>query len=242
MFGSNSKRALIAAMVVLVGVIYAGRRVVRAQETAASPPAQTQAPLLLEQTQQDVDAKSAGCVSCHTSTDQPTMHPDATVRLGCTDCHGGDAGVRKPEGAQVGTPLYKDAETHAHPQPKFAQNARSSANPLRAYTAWLKEDWNYIRFVNPGDLRVVESTCGRAGCHVNEARNVQSSMMTHGAMLWGAALYNNGSFPLKDAHFGESYGPDGLPRTLRTFPPPTPEETRTKGVLPLLEPLARCSQ
>ncbi len=30
-------------------------------------------------------------------------------------------------------------------------------------------------------------------------------MMTHGAMLWGAALYNNGSFHLKDPRFGESY-------------------------------------
>ena len=64
-------------------------------------------------------------------------------------------------------------------------------------------------------------------------------MMTHGAMLWGAALYNNGAFPLKTPHFGESYGPDGLPQRLITFPPPTPEETRTKGILPYLEPIQR---
>ena len=31
------------------------------------------------------------------------------------------------------------------------------------------------------------------------------SMMTHGAMLWGAALYNNGGFHFKDPRFGESY-------------------------------------
>ena len=30
---------------------------------------------------------------------------------------------------------------------------------------WLNEDWNYIRFVNPGDLRVAEKTCGTSGCH-----------------------------------------------------------------------------
>jgi len=63
--------------------------------------------------------------------------------------------------------------------------------------------------------------------------------MTHGAMLWGAALYNNGAFPLKDPHFGESYGPDGKPQRLVTFPTPTLEESENKGVLPYLEPLQR---
>ncbi len=34
-------------------------------------------------------------------------------------------------------------------------------------------------------------------------------MMTHGAMLWEAALYNNGSIPLKQARYGESYSMHG---------------------------------
>jgi hypothetical protein len=68
---------------------------------------------------------------------------------------------------------------------------------------------------------------------------VKSSMMTHGAMLWGAALYNNGAYPLKNPHFGEAYDVFGKPERLRSFPPPTPEETRTKGVLPYLDPLQR---
>jgi len=110
---------------------------------------------------------------------------------------------------------------------------------VRVYTGWLREDWNYVRFVNPGDLRVAEKTCGVSGCHAVEVRKVQTSMMTHGAMLWGAALYNNGAFPLKDPHFGESYGPDGKPQRLVTFPTPTVEESENKGVLPYLEPLQR---
>ena len=44
------------------------------------------------------------------------------------------------------------------------------------------------------------------------------SMMTHGAMLWGAALYNNGSFPFKQARFGESYSMNGAPQRLQTVP------------------------
>ena len=127
----------------------------------------------------------------------------------------------------------------AHPQPRIAENAWNSANPVRAYTKWLKEDADYIKFVNPGDLRVAEETCGRSGCHAAEVRRVQTSMMTHGAMLWGAALYNNGAFPLKDPHFGESYGRDGTPQRLQTYPPPTADETEKKGVLPYLEPLQR---
>ena len=50
-----------------------------------------------EQSEADVSAKSEGCYSCHTRTDQPSMHATPAVRLGCTDCHGGDA-------SQVGTP------------------------------------------------------------------------------------------------------------------------------------------
>ena len=58
------------------------------------PVAPEQAPSLLSQAAEDAAAKSAGCQTCHTSSDEPTMHASRAVRLGCTDCHGGDAGVR----------------------------------------------------------------------------------------------------------------------------------------------------
>src|SRR5208282_2978975 len=162
-----------------------------------------------------------------------------TVRLGCTDCHGGNAQITLPAGVAQGSPQYVEVTKQAHPRPRFAENERTSANPVRAYTKWLKEDADYIKFINPGDLRVAEQTCGRSGCHTAEVQKVRTSMMTHGAMLWGAALYNNGAIPLKNPFFGESYDRDGKPQRLQTFPPPTLEETRTKGVLPSLEPLER---
>src|SRR5882672_8848893 len=49
---------------------------------------------LMSQPQAEADRKSAGCISCHTQTDEPTMHATGTVRLGCADCHGGNANVR----------------------------------------------------------------------------------------------------------------------------------------------------
>ncbi|MGE5168011.1 MAG: hypothetical protein ACM3KT_05285, partial [Deltaproteobacteria bacterium] len=48
------------------------------------------------QTLEEADAKSGGCVSCHTKSDRKTMHPTGGVVLGCTDCHGGDASVSTP--------------------------------------------------------------------------------------------------------------------------------------------------
>ena len=127
----------------------------------------------------------------------------------------------------------------AHPQPRDPEMANRSANPQRAYTQWLKESPEYIRFVNPGDLRVATETCGATGCHAAEVRKVSTSMMTTGGLLWGAALYNNGAYPHKDTRFGESYSRDGAPQTVRTIPPPTPDEVRTRGVLPEITPLER---
>jgi hypothetical protein len=200
---------------------------------------QVQQSSLIRQTQADVEQKNAGCVSCHVSTDEPTMHPTRTVRLACTDCHGGDSTASLPAGTAQNSATYEQVKKRAHPQPREAQLADSSGNEVRAYTKWLRESSEYIRFVNPGDLRVAAQTCGTAGCHASEVLKVKSSMMTHGAMLWGAALYNNGSVPFKNTRFGESYSADGLPQTIKTIPTPTPEETRLKGVLPELTPLDR---
>src|SRR5437016_1345 len=196
-------------------------------------------PKLAGQSQQEADAKSAGCISCHTSTDSQSMHTPATVLLGCIDCHGGKADAVLPSGMASGSQAYEETKLKAHIAPRWKQAVRSSANPVRSYTEWLRESPEYVQFVNPGDLRIADRTCGTSGCHAPEVRNVRTSMMAHGAMLWSAALYNNGSFPLKNPHFGESYSADGIPQKLQTWPPPTPEETRAKGILPYLEPLER---
>jgi hypothetical protein len=188
----------------------------RAQPPRSTPPAnepQTTDHGLLE--------RSAGCIHCHQHTGDP--HQKGTVRLGCIDCHGGRADT-----------LAKEL---AHVPPRFPEAWRSSGNPVRSYTLLNHESPEFIQFVNPGDLRVLDRTC--AQCHANECLQVRKSMMTHGAMLWGAALYNNGGVPNKWARFGESYGPNGVPQRMQTVPPPTQEETEHKGVLPFLDPLPR---
>jgi hypothetical protein len=170
-------------------------------------------------------------------TDSPTMHSTGTVYLSCVDCHGGNASISRAVSAAPGSAAYEDLKKRAHPRPKLPQLWRSSANPVRPFSDWLKESAEYIRFVNPGDLRVAEQTCGK--CHAKEVRAVSTSMMTHGAMLWQAALYNNGAFPYKDARFGESYSSDGKPRGIQTWPSPSEQDLRDHGVLTSLGPLPR---
>jgi hypothetical protein len=149
--------------------------------------------------------------------------------LSCTTCHGGN-----PAGT---------TEATAHVQPRFPKEWGckngdcSSRNPERTSVLLLKESADFVRFINPSDFRVVTQTCGE--CHSDENRTNKSSMMTHGAMLWGAALYNNGGFPLKDTRFGESYNEDGNPQMLIQNPQPTREEKSFKGILSFIEPLPR---
>jgi hypothetical protein len=208
-------------------------------ESSLKVQAKQDAPVVGGQSQEEADRKSSGCISCHTSTDEPTMHPTKTVFLGCIDCHGGNSSVFAITGAAPNSAEYNAAKEKAHVQPRDASFKDRSALPERTYTKWLKESPEFIKFVNPGDLRVASETCGAPGCHAKEVRASSTSMMTHTGLLWGAALYNNGGYPEKNTHFGESYDRDGKPQSIKTFPPPTPEETRAKGVLPELNPLLR---
>src|SRR5438093_1715879 len=204
----------------------------------APEPATSEGPDLSRQSQADVDRKNVGCVTCHTATDAPTMHTATTVKLACVDCHGGRGDVARAAATQPGSTAYDDVKKKAHVQPRLAELAKSAANP-RAYVRLAQESADYVRFVNPGDLRAARLACGQSRCHAAEVAQVEKSMMTTGPMLWAAALYNNGSFPLKRPLFGESYTESGEPRRLYTTPPPTLAETVGNGVLPWLEPLPR---
>jgi len=210
-----------------------------ARTRCSSAAAQELSGRLLEQSQEEAQRKSAGCITCHTTTDEPTMHPSRAVHLGCADCHGGNFSVSVAPGTLPDSASYREVKEKAHVQPHDPAFRGRSAIPEHVYTKWLKESPEYIKFRNPGDLRVAAETCGVIGCHPSETRAVSTSMMTHAGFLWGAALYNNGGIPYKNTHFGESYERDGKPQSLKTFPPPTAEETRNKGALPELTPLYR---
>src|SRR5262249_24567578 len=115
----------------------------------------------------------------------------------------------------------------------------STRNPERTMTLSLRENPEFIRFINPGDLRAAPISCGTANCHPQEVYASKKSLMSHGSMLWGAILYNNGTYPSKNPRWGQSYSVDGRSQRIQSIPMPTDEETRTKGVLPYINPLPR---
>ncbi len=191
------------------------------------------------QTAKDAELKSAGCVTCHTGTDKHTMHANPAVVLGCTDCHGGDVGVAKPKDAiykGVGDAQYSAAMNRAHVNPTFpkAWNYPSSANPESSYTLLNRENKDYVRFINPGDLRVAREACG--ACHLETVQAVERSLMSTSAMLWGGAAYNNGILPYKRYILGESYTADGVGASIKN-PVPVNEHMTKMGILPALTAL-----
>ncbi|MEZ0227095.1 MAG: hypothetical protein ACAI25_00600 [Planctomycetota bacterium] len=207
-----------------------------AHEVHEDIPDWTKVDLQSEASTSSVGSRTAGCVKCHVGQTEPHADPiDPTQpgrfaeKIGCTDCHGGDA--------------MATAKEKAHILPRFPELWKTTANPKQSYTALEKESWEFVRFINPGDLRVANYTCGTAGCHGKDAENhvlrVQKSMMAHGSMLWEAALYNNGSYPNKNARFAESYGPHGEPQRILANPMPTVAEVGSRGLLTHLDPLPR---
>jgi hypothetical protein len=208
----------------------------RSVETTQTQAQSSQATAQTQPTTQ-ADAKAEGCLACHNNIEP--MHkygPTGALEklndgkdaqgMTCTACHGGNPAAQTKEDAHV-RPKYPDS---------WKKDGKySSANPERTNTLLARESWEFVRFINPGDLRVAAKTCGE--CHATESNNVARSMMTHGAMLWGAALYNNGGFPIKDTRFGESYSEGGGAQTLLQIPVPSREQTQFKGWLAFIDPL-----
>ncbi|MBX7144245.1 MAG: hypothetical protein K1X79_07320 [Oligoflexia bacterium] len=179
----------------------------------------------------EVDSASVGCRDCHSSVDAPSMHDNPAVQLGCTHCHGGAADVRA-SGLVIGSAEYEAAKQQAHVLPEHPESWPTSANPKHSYAKLLSERAEFVKFINPGDLRVAPETCG--GCHAKEVAAVSRSIMTTSAMLWGGASYNNNILPFKRYVLGESYGRDGLAREIHAQPS---DERKAKGALSALVPL-----
>ena len=207
------------------------------------------------QTWEKAEQKSAGCVSCHESSDLKTMHRNPAVILGCTDCHGGDASVMRPPGTGPGAPghgkkghtagagggkddhhatriyepAYMRAMENAHVLPSYPKSWHypSTANPKHSFTLLNRESPEFIRFMNPSDYRVVDEACG--ACHLQDIQAAKRSLMSTGAMLWGGGAYNNGILPFKNYILGEGYLRDGTPASFKSLiPEDATEEFKAK--------------
>ena len=203
--------ALLLSALVLGIVLFAGepmaadkeKPVKRDYSAVFAPPAPAR------QSVAEMEAKSEGCNTCHVKTDAPTMHLTPAVRLGCTDCHGGNASVRGNSQLPHDHPDYVAARDRAHVLPKYPDSWHfpSSANPKRSYALLNQESPEFVKFVNPSDYRVARDACG--SCHIGAIEAAERSIMATGAMLWGGASYNNGILPFKNYLLGEAYTRQG---------------------------------
>lgn len=163
-------------------------------------------------------AVSDSCIACHAGTEPmhrfglaPEKVPAADFAargadregLTCVDCHGGN-GALAP-----GVPPDRDA---AHVRPRNPKKFPTAANPVDTYAALNAERPEFVRFMNPSDLRIADATCGR--CHGEILVAVRRSVMSHNAMAHGAVFYNNGAFERKVALYGEAYDGAGRPAEL----------------------------
>jgi hypothetical protein len=189
---------------------------------------------------------NSSCTACHTGYaggHTQSMHAQ-NVSLTCVDCHGGDAKVSVARNISRNDHAFEKLKKASHPTPKHPEIwGTTSAKPQIPGAKTLQETQDYIRFVNPGDLNGAFAAC--LSCHEDTVRTSKTSMMAHGAMLWGAALYNNGAIARKNAIFGEAYTLDGTPAKMlpTTWPSspqgPTWEDVFKKGHLTALLPLPR---
>jgi outer membrane protein OmpA-like peptidoglycan-associated protein len=219
----------ISCLAGLASPAVAGEPIDRHYVTAPSAPA--------AQSPEEVAAKSAGCSSCHTQTDNASMHPNAAVNLGCTDCHGGNAAVTLSPGVARGTAAYMKAQESAHVLPRYPSQWHypSSANPERTYTLLNRESPEFIRFINPSDFRVVRESCG--ACHQQVIEASVRSMHATGVMLWGGASYNNGILDFKNYILGENYTRDGVGAILKGPVIQDQQAAFNANILPQLYPL-----
>ncbi len=145
---------------------------------------------------------SESCMRCHNGAlhddygggglENPHPFPGAGT-LTCTQCHGGNPAADTPEGAHVPPhPAIGDRENQR--KSRFAYFNRLTLTGLdklpdyeidgQIYTAL-----DYLQFVNPGDLRVVNDNRSCGQCHQSHVDCVSKSPLATSAGILSGALF-----------------------------------------------------
>lgn len=163
-------------------------------------------------------ADGDACISCHTGIEQAHGPIDETE---CTDCHGGDETSTDKSSAHVAVPsnyntvrgnsLFPAPDGYIKDMPPDMLDQLSES---------------YIRFINPGDIRVAEESCG-GDCHGEIVDFVKTSIMTTNAgHYWPTRYYAGiqdqnamlGSVAVTDPDWS---GAPGTVQSLQTLSPPS---------------------
>lgn len=122
-----------------------------------------------------IGVEDASCLACHGGIEE--MHP--WERLSCVACHGGNG--RRPKLEQ------------AHVQPRLGW-------PTDERVLRLGFDPRYVRFRNPSDLRVADTTCG--ACHARDVERIKKSLHGTTAGHLNDGLYENGLLDQRKSRYG----------------------------------------
>ena len=161
------------------------------------------------------------CLSCHDGVE--SIHPNGGVApTDCVICHGGDPESTNITGAHVAIP-DDWADIRGDGLPRAPDGFIKDMAPDQLD----RLDPAYLRFINPGDIRVAEETCGRCHAgHVDYVGAVKNSVMTTNTghymptrMLAGLqdreAIF--GSYAAEDPEFDAS-----IPHTVASVEPLRP--------------------
>jgi hypothetical protein len=176
-------------------------------------------PKLLQQSAEEAQRKSQGCISsgCHVNIEP--MHASPAVRLGCTDCHGGNA-----ESTDKKRPTSSHGTHACGPRPRTrsvlrrAEQGDARVHPLR----------------ESGRPARGPSGCGISGCPSDVVYKVQHGLMNHGAFLWEPYSTTTGP-SVEDAVSVKVRFEEASPRG-STVPPRARTRHELKGVIPVSAP------
>lgn len=136
----------------------------------------------------------SACLSCHEGVEH--FHSPLSEQ-GCTLCHGGDDTSYTKQGAHVNVPASWVKIRGDLPEAPHGYIKDFSADQLSALP---KE---YLQFINPTDIRVVQETCG--SCHEAQVEAMASSVMTTNTGHYFPTLFLAGVQEDPVAKYGSVY-------------------------------------
>ncbi|MCC7112537.1 MAG: hypothetical protein IT382_24815 [Deltaproteobacteria bacterium] len=171
-----------------------------------------------------VCAKDAACIACHglqtAAGGTGIENPHAWSYVACVDCHGG-------VGRDEADPTRRLSQDEAHvPMPESMRvSVDDLSTPQRdkyggkylalAGVERLPGGAEWLRFRNPGDLRVVDNTCSANGCHAGMGETVRRSTMASAVGKLDGLLSGLG-YP-RDSTLAEALGDDSFGKHLATY-------------------------
>lgn len=170
---------------------------------------------------QGASASSAeSCMTCHNASLKndykgpgiANPHPFAGAnKLKCTTCHGGNPKGEDKDSSHVPTPPFigDDANLIADRTAYFNRLTLTGLDRLDDYEVGGKTytALDFLQFINPGDLRVVQDGRSCGACHSKHVDDVSASVLATATGIFSGASFASGSdnkVPESDGLYGDT--------------------------------------